>query len=99
MLTKITVLQIQQFYNDKYNRLFLEQYYSSLLKGDFERTFNGFVYRDSFGRIITPDYTTQHFQVVLARNNLRRIRFHDLSHSCANLLLANGIPIMKAIQE
>jgi integrase len=28
----------------------------------------------------------------------RHIRFHDLRHSCASLLLANGIP-MKQIQE
>lgn len=79
-------------------RFFLEQYYSNLLKGDFDRTFDGFVCRDSLGKIITPDYTTQHFQVVLARNNLRHIRFHDLRHSCASLLVANGVP-MKAIQE
>ena len=32
------------------------------------------------------------------KNNLRHIRFHDLRHSCASLLLAKGIP-MKAIQE
>lgn len=29
---------------------------------------------------------------------VRRIRFHDLRHSCASLLLANGVP-MKQIQE
>ncbi|MDE7364492.1 MAG: site-specific integrase [Ruminococcus sp.] len=79
-------------------RFFLEQYYSNLLKGGFNCTFDGFVCRDNLGKIITPNYTTQHFQVVLAKNNLRRIRFHDLRHSCASLLLANGIP-MKAIQE
>ncbi|MEJ8544750.1 tyrosine-type recombinase/integrase [Brevibacillus borstelensis] len=29
---------------------------------------------------------------------MRRIRFHDLRHSCASLLLANGVS-MKEIQE
>ena len=29
---------------------------------------------------------------------MRKIRFHDLRHSCASLLLSRGIP-MKAIQE
>ncbi|MDE7098163.1 MAG: site-specific integrase [Ruminococcus sp.] len=67
-------------------RFFLEQYYSNLLKGDFDHTFDGFVCRDNFGKIITLNYTTQHFQIVLANNNLRRIRFHDLRHSCASLL-------------
>ncbi|WP_084662682.1 tyrosine-type recombinase/integrase [Paenibacillus fonticola] len=32
-------------------------------------------------------------QVVLRKHNLRRIRFHDLRHSCASLLLANGISL------
>lgn len=31
-------------------------------------------------------------------NGLRRIRFHDLRHSCASLLLKEGVP-MKQIQE
>ena len=29
---------------------------------------------------------------------MRQIRYHDLRHSCASLLLANGVP-MKQIQE
>ena len=31
-------------------------------------------------------------------DNMRVIRFHDLRHSCASMLLANGVP-MKQIQE
>lgn len=50
------------------------------------------------GNIINPNYVTNHFKVVLKENNLRPIRFHDLRHSCASLLLAQGIP-MKMIQD
>lgn len=32
------------------------------------------------------------------KDTLRKIRFHDLRHSCASLLLAKGIP-MKEIQD
>ena len=32
------------------------------------------------------------------KHDLRKIRFHDLRHSCASLLLANKIP-MKMIQD
>ena len=43
-------------------------------------------------------FLTRHFKVLLAENNLREIRFHDLRHSCASMLLANGVQ-MKQIQE
>jgi hypothetical protein len=49
-------------------------------------------------RIIIPQYVSSHFQVILKENGLRKIRFHDLRHSCASLLLANNIP-MKMIQD
>ena len=41
---------------------------------------------------------TQHFHYVITRNGLKQLRFHDLRHSCASLLLAHDVP-MKAIQE
>ena len=34
----------------------------------------------------------------VCRDNYGKLRFHDLRHSCASLLLANGVS-MKAIQE
>lgn len=53
---------------------------------------------DALGHLITPQYVSNHFQVILKANGLRKIRFHDLRHSCASLLLANNIP-MKMIQD
>lgn len=50
------------------------------------------------GTIISPNYLTDIFHKLLEKNGLRRIRYHDLRHSCASLLLANGVP-MKQIQE
>ena len=50
------------------------------------------------GNLINLDYITDAFPRFLEKNNLRRIRFHDLRHSCASLLLANGVA-MKQIQE
>ena len=32
-------------------------------------------------------------KVILRKNKLRDIRFHELRHSCASLLLAKGIPM------
>ena len=50
------------------------------------------------GNIIRPDYVSKHFEDILKANGLRKIRFHDLRHSCASLLLARGVS-MKEIQE
>lgn len=53
---------------------------------------------DSIGKLFRPEYVTDHFKLLLKNNGLRNIRFHDLRHSCASLLLSKGVP-MKAIQE
>ena len=44
------------------------------------------------------NYVTESFPKLLKANGFRPIRFHDLRHSCASLLLANGVS-MKQIQE
>ena len=48
---------------------------------------------DEMGNLISPHYLTSAFPKLLEKNGLRRIRFHDLRHSCASLLLANGVPM------
>lgn len=47
---------------------------------------------------LSPHYLTEAFAKLLKKHGLRKIRYHDLRHSCASLLLANGVP-MKQIQE
>ena len=60
--------------------------------------YDDYVCTDALGRLYDPDYITNHFKVILRKNKLRDIRFHELRHSCASLLLAKGIP-MKMIQD
>jgi len=50
------------------------------------------------GNIIKPGYLTNAFSKLLEKNDMRHIRFHDLRHTCASLLLKNGVS-MKQIQE
>ncbi|WP_147564851.1 tyrosine-type recombinase/integrase [Clostridium tyrobutyricum] len=69
-----------------------------ICKSSYCNEYLKYIYLDEIGQRIKPGYITQHFQIVLAKNNLRKIRFHDLRHSCASLLLANGVR-MKEIQE
>ena len=53
---------------------------------------------NEIGDLIKPHYVTESFPKLLKTNGMRQIRYHDLRHSCASLLLANGVP-MKQIQE
>lgn len=57
-----------------------------------------YIYVNEIGELVKPGYLTQHFPNLLEKNNMRRIRFHDLRHSCASLLYANGVSL-KEIQE
>ena len=47
--------------------------------------------------LLQPDFVSQKFQKLLAKYGLRPIRFHDLRHSCATIMLYLGYS-MKDIQ-
>ena len=64
----------------------------------YHKQFAGYVCINEIGDLIKPHYVTEQFPKLLDANGLRRIRFHDLRHSCASLMLANGVP-MKQIQD
>lgn len=57
-----------------------------------------YIYVNEIGERIKPGYLTQAFPEFLKKHNMRPIRFHDLRHSCASLLYANGVAL-KDIQE
>jgi len=57
-----------------------------------------YIYVNDIGELVKPGYITQNFPATLEKNGMRRIRFHDLRHSCASLLYANGVSL-KEIQE
>ena len=64
----------------------------------YNREYDGYVFVDAMGNIFNPRNLSSNFSKLLEMNGLRHIRFHDLRHSCASLLLANDVP-MKQIQE
>jgi integrase len=45
------------------------------------------------GRLLNPESLTQLCDRIVKRADLTRIRFHDLRHTHASLLVANGVPI------
>ena len=59
----------------------------------------GCIYSDSdlincqtCGKLIDPSYMSRKFKRFLRENNLKDIRFHDLRHSNATLMLKIGTP-------
>ena len=64
----------------------------------YNHEYDGFVFVDELGERMRVDYLTNAFPKFLESHGLRRMRFHDLRHSCTSLLLANGVPL-KHIQE
>ena len=72
--------------------------YKRLCGKCYDKRYSDYICIDEMGTLISPHYLTSAFPKLLVKNSLRKIRFHDLRHSCASLLLANGVP-MKQIQE
>lgn len=67
-------------------------------KSSYCKDYLDYVCVDSLGVLLKPDYLTQHFEIIIKKNSLKKIRYHDLRHSCASLLLANGVSL-KEIQD
>ncbi len=53
---------------------------------------------DEKGDLIKPNYISKAFRIFLEKHELRHIRFHDLRHSCANLLITARVPLIEVQQ-
>ncbi|WP_331725699.1 site-specific integrase (plasmid) [Streptomyces xanthophaeus] len=54
----------------------------------------GLVFTTTVGSPLDPANVTRHFRGLLDRAGIRRIRFHDLRHSTATLLLEQGVELV-----
>ena len=69
------------------------------LFGDrYDKAWDDYLFRYSDGKLVPPDALTKKFSQFMKNHNMKRIRFHDLRHSCASILFANGVDI-KTIQK
>lgn len=64
----------------------------------YDYKYDGYIFVDELGKLMKGHYLSCQFPQYVEKHGLRRMRFHDLRHSCASLLLANGVPL-KQIQE
>jgi len=75
-----------------------QEQYRKLCGSSYDNTEGLYICVNQLGKRINPNYITDAFPKFMEDNGFRRIRFHDLRHSCASLLLANGVSL-KQIQE
>lgn len=59
---------------------------------------NNYVFKWPDGRPYSPDYVSHRFSNLLKKHNLPHIRFHELRHSCASILISMGWSL-KDVQE
>jgi integrase len=50
------------------------------------------VFTSTVGTVIEPRNLNRFFDEPITKAGVRRIRFHDLRHTCASLLLAQNVP-------
>lgn len=75
-----------------------QEYNEGLCGNCYNKKYKGYLFVDEMGNLILPNAVSENFGKLLKAHGLRHIRFHDLRHSCASLLLKQGVP-MKQIQE
>ena len=74
-----------------------QEKFRRLFKKSYCRDYLDYICVDQTGKLLRPNYVTEHFAWLIQKYDLKKIRFHDLRHTCASLLLSNGIS-MKQIQ-
>lgn len=97
--SSMRTLPLVPLFRERLLALKAEQLENRRLSGkSYNMQYIDYICVDEIGDLTSPNYITGAFPKLLERSGLRRIRFHDLRHSCASMLLANGVA-MKQIQE
>lgn len=80
---------IEQLLKNEYEK----QQKNKKIFGNSYKNKENYILVDNQGNLIRPDRVTRHFGELIHTNNLRKIELRQLRHSCATLLLANGVPL------
>ena len=68
--------------------------YQKMFKGSYNKQYLDFVCVNQLGELLRPSYVTDHFRELLEKYGLRHIRFHDLRHTFASLLINQDVPLI-----
>ena len=69
-----------------------------LFGNSYCKEYMDYVCVDEMGKLFRPNFVSDHFGWLLKKYGLKKLTFTELRHSCASMLVAEGIP-MKSIQE
>jgi integrase len=72
-----------------------QEHYRRVLGSSYNMADKQYLCLNEDGTLIRPDYITQQHKHLLEKHKFPHIRFHDLRHSCATMLLAKGVPLEK----
>lgn len=70
-----------------------QAYYRKKLGSLYHLEDRHYLCKDEQGCLLKPGYVTQRHAALIEQHGLPHIRFHDLRHSCATLLLAQKVPL------
>ena len=68
--------------------------YRKMFKGSYNRKYDDYICVDQLGELLRPNRVTGRFADLLERYNLRKIRFHDLRHTFASILINQDVPLL-----
>ena len=88
MTKKARRLLQEQRERQKQNKDLLGDYY---IENDYVCTFDN-------GKVITPNYLSKSFHKVIVNSDLPQVRLHDLRHSSASNLLAQGFSVVQVAE-
>lgn len=75
-----------------------QQEYRKIFSKGYSDKYLDYVFVDAVGELLDPGNITRRFPSITQSLGLGKMRFHDLRHTCASLLLAKGVSLSQ-IQE
>jgi integrase len=72
-----------------------QELYKSMFGESYNMKNDDYICVTKLGDLISPGYTTRHFSQLLKKLGMRHIRFHDLRHTFASILINRDVPIPK----
>ena len=81
----VEMLQVQKEHREVYRKMF---------QGSYSAQYLDYVCVNQLGELLRPSYVTDHFRELLEKYGLRHIRFHDLRHTFASLLINQDVPLI-----